>query len=226
MKANRLRCEQMRSPMGIDVVRPCLSWICENGVRQSAYEIEVKSADEMGYHSGKVVSDAMSMILEKELESKQCLSWRVRLWDENDNEGEWSEEATFEMGILQQEQFVAKWINPEQETQPDKMQPVSYLQKKFELSQDPKHARAYVSAHGLYEVKINGTRVGDFVLAPGTSSYDKQMPYQTYDVTNLLCAGENTITAEVADGWYRSYSGVDGDRNVWYRISIFPAVRK
>lgn len=215
MKANRLRCEQMKNPMGIDVVRPCLSWICESGVRQSAYEIEVKSADEMIYHSGKVVSDAMSMILEKEPESKQRLSWHVRLWDENDNEGEWSEEATFEMGILQQEQFVAKWINPEQETQPDKMQPVSYLQKKFELSQDPKHARAYVSAHGLYEVKINGTRVGDFVLAPGTSSYDKQMPYQTYDVTNLLCVGENTITAEVADGWYRSYSGVDGDRNLF-----------
>ena len=112
MKANRLRCEQMKNPMGIDVVRPRLSWICESGVRQSAYEIEVKSADEMIYHSGKVVSDAMSMILEKELESKQRLSWRVRLWDENDNEGEWSEEATFEMGILQQEQFVAKWINP------------------------------------------------------------------------------------------------------------------
>ena len=50
MKANRLRCEQMKNPMGIDVVRPCLSWICENGVRQSAYEIEVKSADEMIYH--------------------------------------------------------------------------------------------------------------------------------------------------------------------------------
>ena len=41
------------------------------------------------------------------------------------------------------------------------------------------------------------------------------MPYQTYDVTNLLCVGENTITAEVADGWYRSYSGVDGDRNLF-----------
>ncbi len=215
MKANRLRCEQMKNPMGIDVVRPCLSWICESGVRQSAYEIEVKSEDEIIYHSGKVVSDAMSMILDKELESKQHLSWRVRLWDENDNEGEWSEEAVFEMGILQPEQFVAKWINPEQKTQPDTMQPVSYLEKKFQLSQDPKQARAYVSAHGLYEVKINGTRVGNFVLAPGTSSYDKQMPYQTYDVTNLLCAGENTITAEVADGWYRSYSGVDGDRNLF-----------
>ena len=57
--------------------------------------------------------------------------------------------------------------------------------------------------------------MGDFVLAPGTSSYDKQMPYQTYDVTELLENGENTITAEVADGWYRSYSGVDGDRNLF-----------
>ena len=57
--------------------------------------------------------------------------------------------------------------------------------------------------------------MGDFVLAPGTSSYDKQMPYQTYDVTELLGNGENTVTAEVADGWYRSYSGVDGDRNLF-----------
>lgn len=215
MKAIRLRCEQMENPLGIDVQKPCLSWICQDGIHQTAYEIEAKTGEDVIYNSGKVASDSMNVMLDADLASKQQVVWHVRLWDEKDVCGEWSQDAHFEMGIIKADQFVAKWINPEGQINTDEMQPVSYLRKTFTFDGNAKDARAYVSAHGIYEVRINGKRVGDFVLAPGTSSYDKQMPYQTYDVTELLENGENTITAEVADGWYRSYSGVDGDRNLF-----------
>ncbi len=215
MKAIRLRCEQMENPLGIDVQHPCLSWICQEGIRQTAYEVEAKTGEDVIYKSGKVASDSMNVMLDADLASRQQVVWHVRLWDEKDVCGEWSQDARFEMGLTQTDQFAAKWINPEGQINTDEMQPVSYLRKTFTFDGEVKDARAYVSAHGIYEVKINGKRVSDFVLAPGTSSYDKQMPYQTYDVTDLLENGENTITAEVADGWYRSYSGVDGDRNLF-----------
>lgn len=78
-----------------------------------------------------------------------------------------------------------------------------------------KKARLYVTALGLYEVYLNGTRVGDFVLAPGSYDYEKHLAYQTYDVTGLLREGTNTLEVILGDGWYRSVSGVDGDRNLY-----------
>ena len=185
MKAIRLRCEQMENPLGIDVQKPCLSWICQDGIHQTAYEIEAKTGEDVIYNSGKVASDSMNVMLDADLASKQQVVWHVRLWDEKDVCGEWSQDAHFEMGIIKADQFVAKWINPEGQINTDEMQPVSYLRKTFIFDGNAKDARAYVSAHGIYEVRINGKRVGDFVLAPGTSSYDKQMPYQTYDVTDF-----------------------------------------
>ena len=183
MKAIRLRCEQMENPLGIDVQKPCLSWICQDGIHQTAYEIEAKTGEDVIYNSGKVASDSMNVMLDADLASKQQVVWHVRLWDEKDVCGEWSQDAHFEMGIIKADQFVAKWINPEGQINTDEMQPVSYLRKTFTFDGNAKDARAYVSAHGIYEVRINGKRVGDFVLAPGTSSYYKQKPYQTNDVT-------------------------------------------
>lgn len=215
MKAIRLRCEQMEEPMGIDVSPVCLSWICDSGISQSAYEIEASSGNGVVWNSGRVDSSRMHALFGQQLHSKERITWKVRLWDEQGQMGDWSETASFEMGILDPTQFVAQWINPEEKTDPEQLQPVSYLRKTFTLTEEPHQARAYITAHGVYEAYINGRRVGDFVLAPGTSSYDKQMPYQTYDVTELLQQGDNEIAVLLGDGWYRSYSGVDGDRNLF-----------
>ena len=182
MKAIRLRCEQMENPLGIDVQKPCLSWICQDGIHQTAYEIEAKTGEDVIYNSGKVASDSMNVMLDADLASKQQVVWHVRLWDEKDVCDEWSQDAHFEMGIIKADQFVAKWINPEGQINTDEMQPVSYLRKTFTFDGNAKDARAYVSAHGIYEVRINGKRVGDFVLAPGTSSYDS---YQRKMVTSI-----------------------------------------
>ena len=69
----------------------------------------------------------------------------------------------------------------------------------------PRSARAYVTSLGLYELEINGQRVGDQLFTPGWTSYRKRLQYQTYDVTALLRAGDNAIGATLGDGWYRGF---------------------
>ena len=97
MKAVNLRTEQLREPMGIDVRRPYVSWNCADGITQTAYELKAVSGDQEIYNSGKVESNKMNAALEAELGSRQSVSWQVRLWDENNEVGEWSQEAFFDL---------------------------------------------------------------------------------------------------------------------------------
>ena len=78
---------------------------------------------------------------------------------------------------------------------------------------DIRKARLYITACGLYEARLNGQRVGDFILAPGITDYRKRVQYQSYDVTGLLKDGENILSVQLADGWYRGSTGAWGIRN-------------
>lgn len=214
MKAIKLKTERLVNPLGIDIKQPSLSWICQDGITQTAYEIEAVSDGRIIWNSGKVSTNKMQVIFGEVLESKQRVSWKVRLWDEADTVGEWSEEAFFEAGILDAAQFVAKWINPELVSDPCIHMPASYLQTTFKAPLGSQ-ARLYITCHGLYEAYLNGLRVGDFVLAPGSDTYNKKLTYQTYDVTELVKEGKNDVQVILGDGWYRSCSGVDGERNLF-----------
>ncbi|MHA9741358.1 family 78 glycoside hydrolase catalytic domain [Robinsoniella peoriensis] len=214
MKAIKLKTERLVNPLGIDIKQPSLSWICQDGITQTAYEIEAVSDGCIIWKSGKVSTNKMQVIFGEVLESKQRVSWKVRLWDEADTVGEWSEEAYFEAGILDAAQFVAKWINPELVSDPSIHMPASYLQTTFKAPLGSQ-ARLYITCHGLYEAYLNGMRVGDFVLAPGSDTYNKKLTYQTYDVTELVKEGKNDVQVILGDGWYRSCSGVDGERNLF-----------
>ncbi len=214
MKAINLRTEQLVNPIGIDIIKPHLSWVCKEDIIQTAYEIDALSNEAVIWNSGKVAANRMNAVFGVDVESKQRVSWRVRLWNENSEAGDWSEEAAFEMGILDTAQFIAKWINPELTCDPEVHKPASYLRTSFKAPTG-EQARLYITCHGLYEAYINGRRAGDFVLAPGTYSYDKKLAYQTYDVTGLVKEGANEVQVILGDGWYRSCSGVDGDRNLY-----------
>ncbi|MGT2741915.1 family 78 glycoside hydrolase catalytic domain [Streptococcus plurextorum] len=103
-------------------------------------------------------------------------------------------------------------------------QPASYLRKYFN-HQKTGQERLYITAKGLYVAYLNGRRVGNMVLAPGTFSSDVHLGVQTYDISNLLINGDNELSIVLGDGWHRSTSGVDGDRNlfgdkvaVWFRL--------
>ena len=212
MKAISLRTEYLVNPIGIDIRHPRLLWNCEGGTKQTAYRIVAKSYGKIVWDSGKIASESMHADYPNDLASRQRVEWNVTLWDENDSEGELSETAFFETGLLSASDFRAKWISGNYRVNKKKRYPVDCFKKEFSAHNVVK-ARLYITACGLYEATINGKRVGDFVLAPGHTDYTKRIQLQTYDVTELLENGENVITVELADGWYRGSCGAWGLRN-------------
>ncbi len=212
MKAIHLKTEHMANPIGIDVPQPVLSWNCSEGIRQTAYEVIATQDGEAVWHTGKVPSSQMSVIYGKETAARQRITWQVRLWDERDIPGEWSK-ASFETGLTDGS-WKASWIDPELPHEEAQRQPSSVLRKRF-VAPETKRARLYITCHGLYEARLNGKRVGQFVLAPGADDYRVRLQYQTYDVTELLKPGENEITVTLGDGWYRGNNGVDGLYNYY-----------
>ena len=213
MKAINLKTEHMVNPLGLQTANPTLSWNCADGITQTAYQIIAKSKNRIVWDSGKVASALMSARYDGPAAgAKERIDWSIALWDENDNNGDISS-AWFEMGLTG-ESWRAKWIDPELPHEDSQRQPSSVLRKVFQVS-DTKNARLYITCHGLYEAKLNGKRVGNFVLAPGADDYRLRLQYQTYDVTDLLQLGENEIAVTLGDGWYRGNNGVDGLYNYY-----------
>lgn len=210
MKAIRLKTEKLANPIGINSKMPCLSWNCVNGKKQTAYQIQaVDDAGNTLWDSGKVASDRMHAEWgKKPVSPKTKVIWSIRLWDENDTVGEW-QQASFETGI---DTWKASWITGNYTVNKKKRYPVDCFRRKVTVA-DIRKARLYITACGLYEARINGKRVGDFILAPGITDYRKRVQYQTYDVTELLQSGENELTVQLADGWYRGSCGAWGLRN-------------
>lgn len=110
--------------------------------------------------------------------------------------------------------WLAKWIDPEQKHDKKQRQPASVLRRVFTATAAAE-ARLYITCHGLYEAYLNGSRVGDFVLAPGVDDYPKRLQVQVYDVTPLLKDGENELVVTLGDGWYRGNNGIDGVQNLF-----------
>ncbi len=212
MKAINLKCEYLINPIGIDIQNPRLMWNCDGGIKQTAYRIVAKSDEKTVWDSGKVNFSSMYAEYPYKLKSRERIIWSVTLWDENGKEGEPSETAYFETGLLAASNFSAKLISGNYHVNKKKRYPVDCFKKQF-AAQNVAKARLYITACGLYEAKINGQRVGNFVLAPGHTDYTKRIQLQTYDVAKLLRNGENDITVELADGWYRGSCGAWGLKN-------------
>ncbi len=204
MKAINLKTEYLKNPMGIDIQNPRLMWNCEDGVKQTAYQIITEKWD-----SGKVPSSRMWAVYPKALTDREHVIWKIRLWDENDEPGIWSE-ACFEVGISS---WQAKWITGDYKVKKKDRYPVDCFRKGISITKAVLFARLYITACGLYEAKLDGQKVGLFVLAPGHTDYRKRVQYQTYDVTEMLGAGDHTLTVQLADGWYRGSIGAWGIRN-------------
>ena len=203
MRARELRVEYLECPLGIDIAHPRLSWICEGGVRQSAYQIIAG-----GWDSGKVESSSMRAVYPLDASSRERVEWKVRLWNENGEPGEWSE-SFFEYGLLAPSDWSAKWITADCKVSKKRRYPVDHFKKTFSAG-NVKKARLYISACGLYEAYINGKKVGNAVLTPGSTDPRVRVQYDVYDVTAILSGGENEIELLLADGWYRGSIGAKG----------------
>jgi len=223
----RLTCEYRQNPLGLGVRQPRLSWQlrAEDGARgaaQSAYQLVV-AADpscerSVLWDTGKVHSD-QSVHVRYEgppLRSTQRCYWRVRVWDKAGRPSDWSEIAWWEMGLLTVDDWQAEWITPDWDDAEDEARPAPFLRYTFAVDGEVRAARLYATSLGLYELYLNGRRVGDAVLTPGWTSYRKRLQYQTYDVTELVRAGANAIGAILGDGWYRGHLGFSGRRRNHY----------
>lgn len=212
-----LRCEHLQNPVGIDIMRPVLSWIY-TAAPQRSYELEIR--DEHGaavLSTGRVESEEALFAADVPYESRGRYIWRVRCFSEDGAGSDWSEEAFFEYGLLESSDWKARWIEPELSVDPKVRQPASYLKKCFMLSEEAigRKARLYITAHGIYTARLNGRPVTEDVLCPGRDDYDYRLQYQTYDVSALLVPGENLLEVTVGDGWWRGCSSIDGVRNLF-----------
>ena len=153
INAIRLRTEYLKNPIGIDFVKPRLSWNCEGAEKQTAYRILAEDEYErILWDSGKVNSSTMVHIPwgGDSLASRTIVKWKVRLWDENDLPGEWSEEAWFELGLLLADDWTAKWITGNYRVNKKHRYPVDCFRKCFKISKPVRKARIYATACGLY----------------------------------------------------------------------------
>lgn len=218
MKAIYLKTDYLKDPLGLGNSRPRFYWQCTDGKEQSAYQITAVRCGREIWNSGKVPSASMTHIPYegKTLQSRDRVSWTVTLWDENDTPGE-PETAWFEMGLLSPDDWTAKWISGDYRPKKNCRYSADCFCKTFTLEKGVTAARLYITALGVYEAKLNGSRIGDFVLAPGCTDYRKRLQYQTYDVTELLHSGSNTLEIMLGDGWFRGSLGAFGKTNVYGR---------
>jgi alpha-L-rhamnosidase len=220
-----LRTEYHDNPQGMDVVKPRFSWILTGEVRnrfQSAYQILVATSPDSlvknngdAWDSGKVTSNSTNQVEYDgiPLSSSATYYWKVKVWDETGQESNWSESSHWSMGLLKFSNwkglFISHDVGYDKTDKYDSLYlpPARYLRKAFILSKSIKKATAYTTALGLYELRLNGNKVGDDYFAPGWTDYNKRLYYQTYDITNSIKQGENVIGAVIADGWYAGYVG-------------------
>jgi len=205
--------EHHREPLGIGESAPRISWktTASPGWTQQAYQFGI-TVGGTAYTSDWVES-AQSVLVpwpHWPLASRGRVAVRVRVRGTDASASEWSPPVHIEAGLLEPTDWTARAISPDWTEPRDAERRPPLLRKEFSLDPDIAHARLYVTAHGLYEVEINGQRVGDHALAPGWTSYQHRLRYQTHDVTDLVRSGANAIGAFLADGWYRGRLGFHG----------------
>jgi len=224
-----LRVEYLTNPIGIDVVQPRLSWRIASTRRntmQGAYQVQGGTSEpsltrgaNLLWDSGKVTSDASVFVdyAGPPAVSRRRYYWRVRVWDTSGRASSWSPVGFWETGLLQPADWTARWIGPPPTASDTLPSPSPLLRRAFRVDDRVRSARLYVTSLGLYELYLNGQRVGDQFFTPGWTSYRRRLQYQTYDVTPLLRAGANVVGAMLGDGWYRGNLGFFRQRNLYGR---------
>jgi alpha-L-rhamnosidase len=223
-----LQTEQRTEPLGLGEPRPRLSWKLRSdrhGAAQRAYRITATADGETVWDTGRRQSADTLLIAWQGagLRSATRYRWRVEVWDDEGTAT--AAETWFETGLLHRDDWTAVWIGRDPVALPPVDPPTDddlavpgpaeaalHLRHEFRLTDRPVRARLYATARGVYEPHLNGDRVGDRELAPGWTEYHHRLQYQTYDVTDRLRAGDNTVEAIVADGWWSGYVGFDPRR--------------
>jgi alpha-L-rhamnosidase len=215
--------------LGLDEREPRISWkldVADGEFEQSSYEVEVARR-----HPGqtewvpenviRVDSPSSKLVAwpcEASLTSREQVRVRISVHDgQRGRAPSWSQPIDLETGLLERSDWVCHRIAAPWKPKLDGPDPEQLFRRAFRLTSDGiAQARLYITAQGVYEAEINGNKVGDYFLAPGWTTYNHRLQYQTYDVTAMLVKGDNCIGARVAEGWFSGRIGFDGGhRNIW-----------
>ena len=221
-----LRCEYLSEPLGIDVIKPRLSWRMEaddtdrRGVRQTGYRVLVASTKETLnqdhgdlWDSGDIGGDR-SVHVEyagRPLSSGEECWWKVQVKDERGRKTAWSEPTRWTVGLLRDEDWKAKWIGSSETFAHPPKSPNNiveqntlhdpWLRKEFDLAGPTVRGTVYLASVGYHELYVNGVRVGDAVLAPAVADNSKRARYVTYEIGGLLHPGKNVIALWLGVSW-------------------------
>jgi hypothetical protein len=214
--ATNLRCGFLSNPLGVDEPAPRLTWQLqavepgERGQVQTAFEvIAATSADAIAHShgdlwdSGKIISDSQVVVYGgPALVSEQRVFWKVRVWDGLGRASDWTPATTWMMGLLNPGDWQARWIcgAPTNSVLP-------IFRREFRVQPGLQRAVIYICGLGNYELSANGVKVGDALLAPGWSKFDRTCLYDTYDLTGSLTNGANALGVMLGNGMYNVLGG-------------------
>lgn len=202
MFINNLKCNRIKNPLGFELEKPRLSWTVkstgkEDDVLTRILVCESEDFNDLFFDSGFIEDyDDLYYAVDKKLSPNTRYYWKVVVQTGNDEFQ--SDTAWFETAKTDRK-WKAEWIKPDFDD--SSIHPL--LRKEINVREDIESARAYVCGLGIYEMEINGERVGDEYLTPYCNAYDKWIQYQTYDITDLLRKGKNCFGALLGNGWYK-----------------------
>jgi alpha-L-rhamnosidase len=234
---SNLTCEYLSNPIGIDSKNPRFGWQIDSKQKnksQTAFQLLISSDMNLlkvnkgdVLNTDKVFSSKQTSQTFKEIQLKRDTKyyWKVRVWDESGQMSNFSNPAYFETGLLESDDWRAKWITSstvydwnryysQLANQIKNRQRISYtpeilLSKLFRINKKIKSARLYISGLGFYNVMINDHKVSDSGLNPAFTDYNKRILYNTYDVTSSLTTGKNNISVGLGNGFYNEETIVD-----------------
>jgi alpha-L-rhamnosidase len=231
LSVTNLRCEYMQAPLGLDMIKPHLSWELQSDQRnvlQTAYRVLVADDSlllnrEIGnIWDSKKISSAASIQVRysgKPLQSTIKYFWKLMVWDNKGNVSSWSNISTWQMGLLNKKDWNnAQWIGYDEPVDSLRIAPhvhqngkrswgprrniLPMMRKEFSVSKEIKTATTYICGLGHFEMYLNGKKIGNHFLDPGWTNYSKHAQYVTFDITNELKNGANAIGVMLGNGFY------------------------
>jgi alpha-L-rhamnosidase len=212
--------------------------------KQTAYQLLVSSSIKMlnadngdVWNTGLIDSDQSIQVTYQgiPLTSNTEYYWKVRIRDESGKVHPYSKVAKFNTGLIREDEWTAAWIGKGDVNEvvsdvdsfltkkyskevekviPDSRSPI--FRREFRVEKKVRRARIFVAGLGLYELRLNGKKVGNSVLAPARTDFRKRILYDTYDVTAELDAGVNTMGIMLGNGWFNGQKKYWGWQMQWY----------
>ncbi len=217
MRIEHLRVNHMEKPLGYHFPYLTFSWKVTESKAQFSSRVRLRIALQENMEAPIFDSGIREefrfcrMDVEMELRPRTRYYWKVNVSTDQGEEAE-SDVSWFETGKMA-EKWSADWITTEKES---KRMPLLY--KSFSVSEPIKRSRLYIFGAGLYEAYLNGKKISEEYLLPGYHSYDCFMEYQTFDMTELVWAGENQFSVLLGEGWYKGRFGFDDHDDTYHDL--------